>query len=140
MTTPGRRRTGAGFLLALVLGALTWGAWLGWDRTASYDSVTDSVQYPYVTLQVLGCGLTVLVLTVALAVRGPAVAAATGVGLGFWLGWTVDAASQDDTGLFAVGAIMLAIGLVAGLTPAALLGVWVRRLLAWRGRRDGTAQ
>jgi hypothetical protein len=51
---PARRRP-PGFVLAVgfVLGALTWGAWLGWDRTASYDVVTGTVQSPYVTLQVL---------------------------------------------------------------------------------------
>jgi hypothetical protein len=139
VTSPRRRPPGSAFLLALVLGALTWAAWLGWDRTASFDTVTDSVQYPYVTLQVLGCALTVLVLTAVLAARGAPVAVALGVGLGFWLGWTVDAASQDDSGLFAVGAVMLAFGLGVGLTLAALVGAGARSLLDRRHRRDGTA-
>ena len=129
-----------GFVLAVVLGALTWAAWLGWDRTASFDVVTGSVQYPYVTLQVLGCALTVLVLTAVLSARGRPVIAATGVGLGFWLVWTVDAASQDDTGLFALGAIFLAFALVVGTTLAALAGAGVRVFLDRRGRRGGAVQ
>ncbi|MFQ1004222.1 hypothetical protein [Modestobacter sp. SSW1-42] len=135
--SPSNSRPAAGFLLALVLGALTWAAWLGWDRTASFDVVTDSVQYPYVTLQVLGCALTVLVLTAVLAARGRPVLAASGVGLGFWLVWTVDAASRDDSGLFVVGAFFLAFGLAAGTALAALAGVGVRTFLA--RRRGGRA-
>lgn len=139
MTAPVRRRRGASFVLALLLGALTWGAWLGWDRTASYDVVTDSVQAPYVTLQVLGCALTVLVLTAVLAARGEPVLAASGVALGFWLVWTVDAGSKDESGLFVIGAVMLASGLAAGTTLAALAGVGISRLLARRGRRGRSA-
>jgi hypothetical protein len=130
--SPSRSRPVRGSVLAVVLGALTWAAWLGWDRTASFDVVTDSVQYPYVTLQVLGCAVTVLVVTAVLAARGNPVAAG-GVSLGFWLCWTVDAATQDDSGLFVVGAFLLAFGLAAGTTVAALVGVGVRVLLDRRG-------
>jgi len=121
-------RRPSGFVLAvgLLLGALTWGAWLGWDRTASYDVVTGTVQSPYVTLQVLGCALTVGTVTAVLAARWHPVAGAAGVGLGFWLGWTVDAASRDDTGLFAVGSLMLAVGLALGTAVAAVVGRGVR--------------
>jgi hypothetical protein len=44
--------------LGTALGTATWAAWLGWDRSASYDVVTGTVQAPYVTLQGLGCALT----------------------------------------------------------------------------------
>ena len=130
---PPRRRPALFAGLALVLGAVTWAAWLGWDRTASFDVVTDSVQHPYVTLQVLGCALTVLVVTAVLAARRDPVLAAGGVSLGFWLCWTVDAATQDDSGLFVVGAFLLAFGLAAGTTVAALVGLGVRVLLDRRG-------
>lgn len=137
--SPSRSRPVATVLLAVVLGALTWAAWLGWDRTASFDVVTDSVQYPYVTLQVVGCAVTVLLAMVVLAARGRSVAAPIGVAVGFWLAWTVDAASQDDTGLFGVGAIMLAFGLAVATVLAAVVGAGVRRLLDRRGRRRGPA-
>ncbi|MFP5370113.1 MAG: hypothetical protein ACLGI3_05115, partial [Actinomycetes bacterium] len=108
---------------------LAWGAWLGWDRTASYDVVSGTVQTPYVTLQVLGCALTVGIGTAVLAARWHPVAAAGGVSVGFWLVWTIDAASQDDSGLFAVGAMMLALGLPAGTAVAAAIGAGVRSAL-----------
>jgi hypothetical protein len=96
-----------------LLGAVTWGAWLGWDRTASYDVVAGTVQSPYVTLQVLGCALTVGTVTAVLTALGHPVAGTAGVALGFWLVWTVDAASRDS-GLFVVGSILarLAITLI----------------------------
>ena len=140
MNPQGRRSPVSTFLLAAFLGALTWAAWLGWDRTASYDVVTKTVQSPYVTLQVLGCALTVGALTAVLAARWRPVAGAAGVATGFWLGWTVDAASQDETGLFAVGAVFLAFGLAAGTAVAAAVGAGVRAFVdGRRGRRDGSS-
>ena len=126
--TPARHRRPAGsaFAVGALAGASSWGAWLGWDRTASYDVVTGTMQTPYVTLQVLGCALTVGIVTAILAARWHPVAAAGGVSVGFWLVWTVDAASQDDSGLFAVGAMMLAIGLPAATAVAAAIGVGVQ--------------
>lgn len=136
--TASRRPPGFVIAVGLLLGASTWGAWLGWDHTASYDVVTGTIQSPYVTLQVLGCALTVGVVTAVLAARWHPVAGAAGVGLGFWLVWTVDAASRDDTGLFAVGSMMLAVGLVLGTTVAAAVGRGVRSAMdAVRRRRAG---
>ena len=125
--------------LGVVLGALTWAAWLGWDRTASYDVITGTVQKPYVTLQVLGCAVTVGAVTAVLAARWHPVAAAVGVGLGFWVVWTLWAAAHDATGLYLVGALMLAIGLAVGTTMAAAVGVVVRTAVetARRRRTDG---
>jgi hypothetical protein len=138
-TTTGRRSPGSVLAIGFLFGALTWGAWLGWDRTASYDVVTGTVQSPYVTLQVLGCALTVATVTAVLAARWHPVAGAAGVGLGFWLLWTIDAASQDDSGLFAVGSMMLAVGLALGTAVAAAVGRGVRALAnavrRWRAAR-----
>jgi hypothetical protein len=116
------------FVLSLgaLLGALTWAVWLGWDRTTSYDVITGTVQTPYVTLQVLGCALTVGVVTAVLAAVWHSAAAAVGVSLGFWLVWTAYAASQDGSGLYAVGSLMLAVGLAGGTALAASVGAWVR--------------
>lgn len=123
--------------VAAVLGALIWGAWLGWDTTASYDVITGTVQDPYVTLQVLGCALTVGVVTAVLAGRGHPAAAAAGVSLGFWLGWTTHAAATDGTGLYLVGSMILAIGLAGGTTLAALAGTLLRSAMdAVRRRRE----
>ncbi len=78
---------------------MTWGAWLGWDRAASFDVVTGTVQSPYVTLQVLGCALTMITVMVVVAARWHPVTGAAGVALGFWPAWTTDAASQYDSGV-----------------------------------------
>jgi hypothetical protein len=117
------------------LGALTWTAWLGWDRTASYDPVTGTVQTPYVTLQVLGCALTVAVVTAVLAAVWHPAAAAAGVSLGFWVLWTWNAVLHDASGLFVVGSLSLAAGLAGGTAAAAALGAGVRRASEARRHR-----
>jgi hypothetical protein len=101
--------------------------------------VTGTVQTPYVTLQVLGCALTVGVVTAVLAGRRHPVAAAAGVSLGFWPAWTIHAASHDASGLFAVGSVMLALGLALGTTVAAGVGVGVRAAMDARRRTPGDA-
>ena len=108
--------------LAVLAGLAVWAAWLGWDDTTSYDVVTRQDESPYVTLQVLGCGLTVGVVTALLAVRWSPVVAATGVSVGFWWAWTAWAAASDSTGLFFIGAVGLAFGLAAGTSFAAFVG------------------
>ena len=115
-----------------VLGSLTWAVWLGWDRTASYDVVTGTIEKPYVTLQVFGCALTLAVVTAVLAARWHSPAAAAGVGLGFWLVWTVDASARDASGLYAVGSLMLALGLAAGTAMAALVGAGIGNAITRR--------
>lgn len=123
------------FGAALLAGALVWGAWLGWDRTASYDVVTGTVQYPYVTLQVLGCALCVGVVVALFAARRFPLTGAGGVAAGFWAAWTVDAAATDDTGLFAVGALLLGMGLVVGTAAAAGVGLGAAALVRASRRR-----
>jgi len=71
--------TSSRFGLAVLAGLAVWAAWLGWDDTTSYDVVTRQDESPYVTLQVLGCALTVGVVTAVLAARWSPVVAATGV-------------------------------------------------------------
>ena len=130
VAAPGSERhrpvgTSARLGLAVLIGLVVWAAWLGWDDTTSYDVVTRQDESPYVTLQVLGCGLTVGVVTALLAARWSPVVAATGVSVGFWWAWTAWAAASDSTGLFLIGAIGLAFGLAAGTSFAAFVGVVV---------------
>ncbi len=131
------RRSVVAFVVAAVLGALVWGAWLGWDRTASYDVVTGTTQDPYVTLQVLGCALTVGVVVALLAARRFPLTGAGGVAAGFWVAWTVQAASSDDSGLFVVGAALLAVGLALGTAVAAGVGLGAGALVRAARRRRG---
>src|SRR5205085_2927423 len=77
-------------------------------------------QGPYRPWQVTGCGLSVAVAAAAsyrvlrmpFAI-GPIVLAAD---IGFAIPWGVDASSSDETGLWAVGLIMLLVGGGIGLT------------------------
>ncbi|MDO5501986.1 MAG: hypothetical protein Q4G67_02315 [Actinomycetia bacterium] len=117
----------AGFVLALVLGAITWALWLGWDNEYYYDAAVDAYQGPYRPWQVAGCALTFALVTALLAMRWNPFLVAGGTTLGFWLPWTVRAATEDETGLFAVGSALLLIGLAVGSVVAALIGARLRR-------------
>jgi hypothetical protein len=125
VTAPTSRRPVLALGVGAVLGALIWTVWLGWDSTASYDVISGTVQDPYVTLQVIGCALTVALGTAVLAARWHPGAAATGVAVGFWLVWTAHAANSDASGLYAVGSLMLAVGLAGGTAVSAAAGAWV---------------
>lgn len=121
-------------LVAAALGAAVWAAWLGWDRSY-YTDASGQRAGPYTATQVIGCAATVGVVTAVLgALRNPFIAAG-GVTLGFWLVWTVDAATQDDSGLFAVGSVLLLLGLVAGTSLAASIGYAAGAARRRRGAR-----
>lgn len=132
-----RRRSAAVFVVAALLGALVWGAWLGRDHEASYDVVTGTTQYPYVTLQVLGCALTVGVVVALLAAWRHPLVGAGGVGAGFLVAWTVEAGTSDDSGLYLVGALLLAVGLALGTAVAAGVGAGAAALVRAARRRRG---
>ncbi len=92
--------------------AAMWFAWFGWDDV------------PYAPWQVVGCGVAVVVASVAALVRARrgVVLLAAAATVGFAVPWAVYAASTDDSGLWAVGLVMLLagsfIGLVVVLTVA----------------------
>lgn len=116
-----------GFVLALVLGAATYAAWLGWDTEYYYDAAVGAYQGPYRPLQVVGCAVTFAVVTALLAMRWRPLIVAAGSSLGFWLPWTVQAAGQDETGLFMIGSALLIVGLAVGSAFASLIGRRLRR-------------
>jgi len=109
-------------LAALTLGC--WFAWLGWDTAYNVDPSTGEASGPYEIWQILGCVVTLTVLT-ALAVRRlwpPAVI--TTIALVFTLGFSYSAAiSPEDDGLWPIGAAMVFVGTLAGaLLVAAAVG------------------
>lgn len=124
-------------LLAVALAsAASWFAWLGWET--GYRTLPDgSVEGPYSTAQVLACGVTVVMVVVAgcLAMRcsrggsAAVIACATGA---FALMWARDASSQDPTGLWGVGLILLVFGMGVGLTVVAALTRFARGQLLRR--------
>jgi hypothetical protein len=112
-TTKVAKHTASEPLGALVLAGLTvasWFAWMGWDTEYQVDPVTQSSSGPYEPWQVIGCVVTLLVLAVVAALRlSPWTVIATTT-----VAWVFSAARSDDSGLWAVGAILVAIGMAGG--------------------------
>lgn len=99
---------------AAVLSVLAWAVWLSWDREYQFDPATSTTSGPYAEWQVVGCVLTLLAAAVLAGwVQRPLVAALV-VTVPFTVGWTVDAALRDESGLFLVGALLIAVGLFLG--------------------------
>ena len=117
--------TGRLWLTALALAlfaAAMWFAWLGWDH--EYYLVDGVAQGPYRAWQVIGCGVAIVTATVAAYLWVPRAGAvfvlAGAAAVGFAVPWAYDA-SSDDTGLWLVGLIMLAVGGCLGLTVVLLV-------------------
>jgi hypothetical protein len=120
-------RAVAGAAALAVATVVTWWAWLGRDTTYQIDS-SGHESGPYTTGQVAGCVLTLaalLVIAVVLAV--PALLAAAAMTVAFTAAWTVQAAASDETGLFAVGAILVLGGMAAGTAVVASCTALLRR-------------
>lgn len=116
-----------------VLGAGLWWSWFAWDTAAGTDAA-GSQTGPYAVWQVAGCVLSWIVLAWfgVRALRPFLLTAALPVG--FTAAWILTAVLTDDSGLWAVGAVLVAGGTVAG--NAAL--VWVLRAFA-RRKHAGSA-
>ncbi|TQJ91624.1 hypothetical protein [Streptomyces sp. SLBN-31] len=107
----------AGAALAL------WAAWLGWDQ--HYDVQPDGTTTgPYQAWQVIGLVLTLLVPLFWVASRshiaGAVVGTTAGLTLAAYLDW-----SDDSSGLFMVGVIMV---LVGSLAATAVLATLIQRV------------
>ncbi|MER5883365.1 hypothetical protein ABT160_06015 [Streptomyces sp. NPDC001941] len=113
-----------GVLVALVALAL-WAAWLGWDQQRDVHP-DGSVSGPYEAWQVIGLGVTLLALVLAVARRGEPLAVALGTAAGLtgaaYYDW-----SDDTTGLFGVGVALVLLGGLAGSVPIAYLAARTRR-------------
>jgi hypothetical protein len=105
----------AALALALFTAAM-WFAWLGWDH--EYYLVDGVAQGPYRAWQVIGCGVTIVTATVAASLWAPRassiVVLAGAAVTGFAVPWVFDA-SSDDTGMWVVGLMLLAVGGGLGL-------------------------
>lgn len=116
-----------GTVAVAVLGVAIWFGWLGWDTEYQVDAAGNQ-SGPYEVWQVAGAVVSlvaVLVAAVLLGVRKfPAAAALT---VAFTAAWTVGAASSDDSGLFAVGAVLVFGGMALGSAVVAALAGLARR-------------
>jgi hypothetical protein len=122
-----------GVLVVAALSALLWYAWMGRDSQYQVDPVTQVASGPYEAWQVIGCGLSLLVLFIGALVAGvrPLLASAA-LTLAFTAAWTATAAPQDETGMYGVGVIMLLVGLTAATTVVSLVVLGLRHLSAAR--------
>lgn len=106
----------------LALGAfVSYMSWLGWDQEYQRDPVTGASSGPYEAWQVLGCAATLSVLAVVAGLLArPALAVAV-IPTVFTLTWSVEASRRDDSGLWVVGAFMLACGSFGAMAALAYL-------------------
>src|SRR3982750_4062486 len=106
--------------------ALSWGGGRGWDHQDQQDAGTAEWSGPYEAWQVVGGALSLLALFVVALLAGvrplPAAAALILAFTGPWTAW----ASRDNTGLFAVGMLMLLVGLSVGTTVVSVVTLWLR--------------
>lgn len=113
----------------------TWWIWLGWDTEYQVDPVTQVSSGPYEPYQVVGCVLTIGALAaVAGLLLRPWVVVVT-MAASFTVAWSVGAASTDDSGLWVVGAVLVAGGMVGGTALCAFGAHLLRQLTRSNGRR-----
>lgn len=108
----------AGTAVALGLfAAATWFAWLGWDH--EYYQVDGVPQGPYQAWQVVGCAISIAGAAVLAYLWSASVWAifvlAAAADIGFAFPWALNAASTDESGLWAVGLLFLLVGSGLGL-------------------------
>lgn len=125
-------------LALAVFSAAMWFAWLAWDH--EYYLVDGVAQGPYRAWQVIGCGGAIVIATVGafVALRSTSALLPFAVApvVGFGIPSIMDAAAEDETGMWGVAVIMLAVGGCGGLlvllalTQAVMQAVAPRR--AWR--------
>jgi hypothetical protein len=118
----------AGGLGVAVLSAALWFGWLGWDTEYHVDPVSQVESGPYEAWQVIGCGVTLVLLLVGallMGVRAPVASAA--MTLAFTAAWTTTAATNDETGMFGVGAVLVFVGLAVATAVVSVIVVALRR-------------
>ncbi|MFI9529507.1 hypothetical protein [Micromonospora rosaria] len=116
MDTSTRTRSLAGALLLAAATVAVWWAWLGWDTGHPADPRTGSAAGTYAGWQVVGV---VLSLVAVAAVAGwllnpwlvvPVMTAA------FTVAWSQQASAGAESGLWAISAILVLVGMAAGAT------------------------
>lgn len=120
-----------------LLSAACWWVWMAWDRTYYVDPDTGLSAGPYEPWQVVGCVLCLIGVAIAGTWLLPAWVVIVTMPIAFTTAWALTAWADDPTGLWAVGAVLVGVGMLAGTTVVAL-GTVVARW-ATRGRRQRAA-
>jgi hypothetical protein len=99
--------------LALAVVACWW-LWLGRDTVRDVDPVTGAVSGPYSAAQVAGCVLCLVAIVAVAAWWLPAWTVDVVAPLALGAAFTSSALPHDDSGLWAVGAVLVLVGGAAG--------------------------
>jgi len=125
----------------IVVAAATAGAffaWLGRDTTRTVDVATGHESGPWSTAQVAGClGTLLVVLVTAVLLRTPPLVAAAAMTVAFVVAFTATAAASDETGLYAVGAVLVFAGMAIGTAVVALLTARLARFSGQTAAHEG---
>ena len=119
-------------LTVVVLTVVAWWIFLGRDVVRDVDPATGNVTGPYEAPQVIACVLVLAALVVVGTLSAPAWAAVLAVAVPFTAAWTIQAQATDDSGLWAVGALLVLLGTLAGGAVVALVTRVVERRRATR--------
>ncbi|KOY56806.1 hypothetical protein [Streptomyces sp. XY332] len=107
-------------VLLLFLASVTaWAAWLGWDQHRDVHP-DGSVTGPYEAWQVIGLVLSLAAPVAWAAVRGHAASAVLGTTAGLTVASYYDW-SDDSSGLFAVGVVLVMAGTLAATSALSVL-------------------
>lgn len=123
-------------LTVVVLTVVAWWIFLGRDVVRDVDPATGNVTGPYEAPQVIACVLVLAALVVVGTLSAPAWAAVLAVAVPFTAAWTIQAQATDDSGLWAVGAVLVLLGTLAG---GALVAAVTRAVERRRAARSTTA-
>jgi hypothetical protein len=121
-----------GLPVLAVLTVAAWWLWLGRDTTYQTDPVTGVATGPYEAWQVIGCVLSLVAIAVVGAWVLPPWTVIVAMTVSFTLVWSWAAAVADETGLWLVGAVLVAVGMAAGST---VLSLGTHRIRSSAGRR-----
>lgn len=122
-----------GGALAL-LTASCWWAWMAWDNSYQTDPAAGTTSGPYQAWQVIGCVVCLIALGVGATVRLPAWLVVPIMPIAFTAAWSWTAASADDSGLWAVGAMLVFVGMLAGTGAVSGVTAFVRATAGRRGQ------
>ncbi|GAB2652866.1 hypothetical protein GCM10027271_08840 [Saccharopolyspora gloriosae] len=126
-------RSGLSVVLA-VLTASCWWAWMAWDQGYQTDPATGAASGPYQAWQVVGCVVCLVALGVGASVRLPAWLVVPIMPVAFTAAWTWTAAGADDSGLWAVGAVLVFAGMLVGTGVVSGITAFARGAAGRRGR------
>ncbi|XVU21169.1 hypothetical protein ACQPZJ_28310 [Actinoplanes sp. CA-054009] len=114
-------------LAVAVLTLAAWAGWLGWESGYETDPETGAVSGPYAWWQVAGCVLTLIVIAAVAARWAHPLVVAAVMTVVFTAAWSAKAAGSDESGLWVVGAVLVAVGTSAGSVLVAFAGRWLTR-------------